>query len=675
MSQRARGKYDVLFDDGFELLGFNLANEGGRPAVVSFESSPARTDMTVQNADVARIVDNLDGGMGYSRRLEQVPNGYAYTLPGYCRSPGGIFMPPGKVTEISMPPTTGGAGSWVQAPLWGSVRFVNQIWVFSTTGFVLRLTADGTAMEVVGTLVGNIRGAAVFNNRLYVASTAGLIYYDPVTSWSAPSPTVVRRSLVGTNWRPLGVPTDVLVGLSSEYGGNAVRWCPITADPMVDANWSAPVRIGGDLQYGTHAIVGAPRHVFFTRPDGVYDMDELGTRAFNIAPWISSSVDYYNGLWGMSVGEGLYYGHSQGLAFIPTTGEAQYRPEWATPGWGLPYEGPIRGIPTTGCLYQGWGFLAQWVPGTAQTYISAGRRDPAGAGGGMAYGQASHVWHGAEAVMADHVDHMTPYTLEWGSGQPRLLMTTSFGTDPYTVKAFWQSLPKWGNPLQELIWGGGFDPGDTAALYLPADPWDRPSAIKTLLELEMVTERLSLGSDTLQGYAMSDPPSAWTDYGTAEEGAWSSLAPLETVEGRYLSVRVDAVGSPVLRSVALRAAVGVQLREARTYRLVLAWDNALKGARSRETADPERRLFALRGMLGRIIRLDDGEHGGPFRVRVLQVLAGERVRLGGPARASANGTEGAWAIVVPVTVSFLDKPFRWDGRPATDRFDIDRTWA
>jgi hypothetical protein len=78
MANRARGKFDLVLSDDSETLGFNLANEGGRPAVVSFESSPARTDMTVQNADVARIVDNLDGGMGFSRRLSEVPNGYAY---------------------------------------------------------------------------------------------------------------------------------------------------------------------------------------------------------------------------------------------------------------------------------------------------------------------------------------------------------------------------------------------------------------------------------------------------------------------------------------------------------------------------------------------------------------------------------------------------------------------
>lgn len=672
---RGRGAYDVTLDDGFQIMGFNLAaGDAGRPPVVPVEVGPASLAEVVRNADVPRVIDNLDAGMGYSRRVAQVPNGYAYTLPGYCRAPGGVFMPSGKLTEIALP-TTGWTPSW----LWGSKRFNSKVYVFSNGPWVLRIADDGASMTIFTTLGGSIAGAAVFNNKLFVSTSVGLYNLDGVTmAWTGPTAAIQRRALVVANWRPLGVPTDVLIGLSSEFNGNAVRWCPITADPMVDTNWSAPVRIGGDLQsfYSTHTIVAAPRHVYFTRPDGLYDMDELGARTFNIAPWIAESPDYFNGGWGMAVGDGVYYGHSQGLAFIPTTGDAQYQPEWATPGWGLPYEGPVRGYPITGCLYQGWGFLAQWSSGAAapETYISAGRRDPGGPGGGMAYGQASHVWHGAEAVVPNGVQHMQPYTLEWAIGQPRLLLTTTNHTVPYQIKAYWQSLPKWGTPLQEMIWGGGFVPDDHASLFLPADPWDHPSAVKTLLQLEMVTERLAVGSDLLKAYALADEGS-FAEQGTAEEGSYTSMAPIETTEGRFISVRVDAIGSPILRSLALRSAVGVELRESRVYRVILAYDNALKSARARETADPERRMMDLRGMLGRVVMLDDGEAYGPMRVRLLQVMAGERRRLGGAQRAGSNGAEGAWAIVVPILVSILDRPFRWDGPPATDRFDRDRTWA
>lgn len=666
MAQRGLGAYDVVFDcDGLK-MGFSLDHDPGKPGVIPIEVGAASLDEAVRNADVARVISNLDAGMGYSRRVEGVSNGYAYTLPGYCRAPGGVFMPAGKLIPITLP-TTGWEPSWLTL----TRQFQGKIYVFSNRSWVLRVADDGLSMSVFATLAGNIAGTAVFNNKLYVSTSAGLYALDAVTmAWSGPGP-VNRGQLAVANWRPLGIPTDVLIGLSGEYSGNAVRWCPITADPMVDGAWSAALRIGADTHWGVHTIVTAARVAYFTRPDGAYAIDELGARTYNIAPWIAESVSFVNGGWGMAVGEGLYYAHAEGLAFIPTSGAAQYRPEWATPGWGLPYEGPVRGHVVTGCTYSGWGFVAQWSPELPQTYISAGRRDPAGGSGDMAYGQASHVWHGAEAIVDGGVQQLQAYTIP-GSGQPGLLITTQAGP---TVSAYWQSLPKWGSPLQEMIWGsGGFVPADAASLFLPADPWDRPAAVKTLLQLEMVTERLEIGSDYLKAYASADG-GAWADQGTADEGSYTSLVPFEATEGRFISVRVDAVGSPILRSLELRSAVGVQLRESRLYRLVLAYDNALKAAGRRETADPERRMMELRGMLGRVVTIDDAEPGGPFRARVLQVMAGQRRRIGGAQRAGSNGAEGAWAIVVPVLVSLLDRPFQYDGPPRTDRFDRDRTWA
>src|SRR5262249_39141811 len=157
---------------------------------------------------------------------------------------------------------------------------------------------------------------------------------------------------------------------------------------------------------------------------------------------------------------------------------------------------------------------------------------------------------------------------------------------------------------------------------------------KTMLQFEFVTERLNVGSDVLKLYAQADgkdrggTTGAWDYEGQVEDSPYATLAPLELTEGRYLAHRIDAAGHPILRSVPLRAALGIELREARTYRVILAYDNALGSARSRETADPERRMMTLRYLLGRVCTLDDGGPGGPYRVRVLQVLSGERRRIG-----------------------------------------------
>lgn len=654
---RSRGKWDLVFETDDRVMGFQLAEPAAR-----FELEPARLDEQARNSDVPRIIDNLDAGMGFSRRVERVPNGYAYTMPGFCRSPGGIFHPPGKLTEITLP-----AAGWVPGYITQAIRFNNTIFLTTRGRSILALSGDGATATVAATFasqMGPSGSAAVFNNRLYVMTEGGLYYSDAGGGWSGPHPPL-RGVPAVVNWRPLGVPTDVMVATSTEFGGNAVRWVPIDRDPTVDANWSAPLRVGGDLQYGIHRLVAAPRRVFILRPDGIYDIDELGTRAFNIAPWIGSLPDANNGIFGMTVGNGVYYTHSQGLAFVPTTGEAQYRPEWATPGWGLPYEGPVRGAGYYGCLHDGWGLFGQWDPIADQSFVSAGRRDES------AYGQASHVWHGAEAVVPGRTTLLQSMTLAWAGGNPQLLICST-GTGG--VRAFWQSLPRFGSPLQDLLYGGGFVPADLASLFLPADPWDRPSSVKTLLQMDMVTERLDPTSDTLKGLARADEETAWADYGTAETGNYTGLAPLETTEGRFIQARVDAIGSPVLRSLELRSAIGVELREARRYTVILAWDNALKGARGRETADPERRLDDLRSLLGRVCTLDDGSADGTRRVRVLQVQAGERKPMGSAARAGAAGTVGAWAITAQVMVSVLDRPFRWDGRADVDRLDADRVW-
>lgn len=638
-------------------MGFSLAHTVPRsglpatPAVVTTELSPARLDEQARNADVPRVIDNLDAGMGYSRRIEAVPNGYAYTLPGYCRAPGGIFGPAGSVSEIALPVPP----AWEPAGITQSVSFRGDIHLLTQGRHQLMLPGGaGPAVVAVDGGAGfSGQGMAVFNNRLYVAgSGGGLLYRDGVTgAWNGPFP-VVRGRLATATWRPQGVPTEVLIGVAPD---STVRWCPITADPTVDANWSAPVTVGADRAYTINALVAAPRRVFILRPDGVYDIDELGTRAYNIAPWIANGRDHSNGFWGLHVGQGLYYAHSQGVAYIPTSGEAQYEPSWVQPGWGLPFEGPVIGHPIAGALYNGWRYVA--VYNGYESFICAGIPSD------QAYGLTTHIWHGAEAVLPGHVTHMEADTVSTAGGWPRMLLATLEGDEVTLIPRLWQqSLPKWGTPIQELLLGGGFAPAYLSSLFLPADPWERPSSVKTMLQFDLVTERLT-DANIVTLYAGADE-GGYVEQGTTEAGStYTSFAPLELTEGRYIKTRVDLVGSPILRSLELRAAVGIDLREARVYRVVLGSDTALQTPRGRETRDPEQRLLDLRTMVGRVVTLEDQY---PMRVRVLQVLAPERRQLATGARA------GAWMIVVPLLVSILDHPARFDG---ADRYGTDRTWG
>lgn len=663
MGQRGRGGFDLVLDSGDLLMGFvfdrSAVTRSTQAPAIRTEIGPARLGSGPQSADTPRTIDSLENGMGFSRRVDRAPAGYAHCLPGYTRAPGAILSPPGKLTAVALP------ASW-------DTNAIVDSWVANDTVFLV--TQGRQVLQLVGASPNGPAtvafdggsgwrgwGATIFNNRLYVSGAfGGLAYYDLATGvWTGPaSPVVPRAYPVSVTWRPLGVPTQVLVALDPSAAWGA-RWCPIYADPMVGANWSAAVPIGTDRAYIATGAVAAPRHVYFTKADGVYDIDELGARSYNIAPWIGENRDGNNGLWAMHTGAGLYYGHSQGLAYVPTQGEAQNDPLWAHPTWGLPYEGPIRGVATAGALHQGWRLVGLFdnLGGTATSYVCAGLPSQA------AYGNATHVWHGAEASLPGMVTHMKVHTPVWIGGWPMLLICTTDLQTPPTVHVYWQSLPKIGSPIQEMLLGGAFVPGPAASLFLPTDDWGQPAAIKTLLEIDMVTANLS-STATLQAWAKADEGD-WADQGTADLGAFTSFRPVSPTSGRSVSARIDCSGPSILRSLELRSALGIELREARTYDVVLGADDGLRTPRGAQWRDPERRLMDLRGMLGRVVTVDDGT-GPRMRCRVLQVLPGARRPIGAPVRA------GAWTMTAELTVTVLDRPFRYD---ADDVFDADRTWS
>lgn len=658
MANRGRGGYDLVLDSGDMQLPFKLAHEQGQPAVVPFDLGPGRVDEQVRNLDIPRVIDNLDGGMGFSRRVPSVPNGYDFALNGYTRAPGGIFCPAGKLTPIAMP----SAASWGAFTINDSIRWGNTIYLLGGGSALLAIDIGATTARIVTTFAGGQGWAAgaIFNGFLYIGTSVGLFRINPAGAvtgpFGVPAAGNYLTRLRTVTWRPQGIPTQMLVGASYDANFSALRWCPITNDPAVPASWSAPVPIGPDRVYNIRDLAAAPRHIYAVRDDGVYDMDELGATSFNIARWMEAEPTPT--AFGLHTGQGLYTNHARGLAYIPTSGEAQYVPVQAQPGWGLPYEGGVGGYPGAATFEDGW-VVAGFSDGT-QSYLCAGRPSDA------AYGHATHVWHGAEGVVPDSISHVKTYpATAAAAGAPARLIATTDGALPgaATVRMYWQSLPGSGSPIREIIEGGPFQPADSASLFLPADAYDRPSAVATLLQIDMVTEKVT-PTDTLRVLVAGDD-GTYQDQGTAQDnGSYTSLMPWSTTSGRHIKARIDAVGHPILRALELRAALGYELREARIYRVVLAEDDGLRTAGRRENRDPEQRMLQLYGMLGRVIDLDDVQ--GRVRARVSQVFAGERRQLGSASR------EGAWAIVVPILVTILERPFRYD---RADHYDTDRVWT
>lgn len=656
MANRSRGQFDVTIDTGDEVLGFVLARDTGKPAVVPVQMGEGRADEMIRNSDVPRVIDNLDAGMGFSRRVEAVPNGYSHCLPGHTRSPGGIFSPAGKLTPISMAGVAWAGG--VNSPIIDSIDFAGNLYLITSGREVLEM-AGGTDNPTVaayglGSGLFGGQGATVFQDRLWVGGGGSMLYRRLDNFW-AQVPSLNRGSLATVTWRPQGIPTQFMVAVAPD---STIRYVSELNDPTVDADWSPPIKIGS-ADLGINRIVAAPRHAYFLKPDGVYDMDEFGIQAYPIASWVKESIDLGNGLWGFHAGTGLYYAHQQGLAFIPTAGELQHRPIWAQPGYGLPWEGPVRGAPWAGSFEGGLVVVALFDG--ANSYLCVGGPSE------QAYGEATHIWHGAEAyIPGERISHVKTHTAVGASGDVRwprrLIATTVEGGASVQTKLYWQSLPRAATPIQELLLGGQFEPADASSLFLPADPWGRPSSVKTMLQFDLLAERLTTDADYLRLYAKADDGD-YVEQGVAAEGPSTSLTPIELTEGRYITTRIDAVGAPILRSAELRAAIGVELREARIYTLVLGYDNALRTARGRENRDPEHRLAQLRAVLGRVVTLDDGT---AMRVRVLQVMPARRQQLGSPRRG------GAWMTVAEVMVSILDRPFNWDSGAV---FGGPHTWS
>jgi hypothetical protein len=641
MPNRSRGKYDVTFEVGDTYLPFTLAEPS-----VSVELGPGRADEQIRNADVPRIYDGFPLGMGFSRRIPGVEGGYDYCLPGYTRAPGAILMPPGKITEISL---AGITWSSSQGVILDSALFDDDLYLLTNQREVLVMDSGETApvVSLLGPVSTIAQGMTIFNNRLWVSFGTGGLYYKPAGggAWVGPA-AVTRYKLATVTWRPQGIPTQFILGISS---GPGVRYCPITEDPTVDADWQSAIPIP-TTEGIVHKIVTSPQHAYFLTPDGVWDMDEYGARVFNVAKWLGEEIDANNAYWGLHIGTGMYITHHQGLFFVPTQGEMQYRPINCSPGFGLPHEGPIGHYPHNGAMHNGWLYIA--LTDGADGYVVAGKPSEA------AHGEASHVWHGAEAHFTDaYVTHMKPYTTAPLSSWPRMLMATARTPLSDEVKLYWMSLTKKGTPIREMLTGGNFEPAEAATMFLPADPWDRPSALKSLLQIDLNTELLS-ESDYFSVYATADEDD-YLEQGLAVEGAYTSIAPAGTsddaaiptlIEGRYIKTKIEAIGSPILRSVELRAALGIELREARVYRVVLARDAGLRTVRGRDTRDPEALYAELRSILGQVVMVDDGIR---FRARVLQVMSPSRTQLG-TARAP-----GGWAIVCPVMISILDQPFIW----------------
>src|SRR5205085_746880 len=156
-------------------------------------------------------------------------NGYSFCLPGYTRSPGGIFSPAGKVTEITLPPTSG-AGSWVPAWIITSVRWRDLIYLITNNNYVLHMTAP---------------------------TTATLATVLPVASGV-----------------PRGVRSGVPVGTGSGAAGQCdqVAGGQSAAGPKATGNGPEQNHGGPARHDSINALVADPRHVYMLRPDGVYDM-------------------------------------------------------------------------------------------------------------------------------------------------------------------------------------------------------------------------------------------------------------------------------------------------------------------------------------------------------------------------------------------------------------------
>lgn len=594
-------QYDLVFThDALPSVGVMLYRGQDKPGASKAAEIPSSwnvgdaTQQIIQR-DVPKLQSDFSGGAGYSKPVPGVPTGYSYGAgpvgggPGiWCRNPR-VVMNAGAVTSVSLPGGLTQACSQI-------IRFNGDLYCLFGR-YVVKIASASGAATLEKDLGANYiaSGATEFNGNLYVGGTLGgtsSFIWKLTTGgvWSQ-SVDAAKSLLVTVYWVVAGVGLFEMVGQSAT---GTFAYC--SGNPMLEADWSPDIAVGSSGSAIT-AVIAGPRHVYFIKPDGVYDVDSRGYSP-KLTPYWDRLYNSASGFTAMHHNGYVYAAHADFLdrVNIMNTSEGNEEPEQCTPGADTPNLTPVMGRVSAMCPGVG-GWINAWVynAATGYSYLAAGKERASlyatTSFTGSAQGPGPLLWHYSEwdrqgVVTACLVD--TP-----ADGVVRLWAASAIAG---VVTLEWQSQPPNGNPYSDWQNVGDHTFGSSGYLYLTEHDWDDDAAKKITRRHDIRSENLAPGRSIVM--EASADGAAWSTQGTAQSSPRASFQPSTSTEcyilGRRLTLASTTTQPAILYSVKTRASVIPDLF--RTLDLTIAFGHGVPLRKGTDLRDPTETLGLIEAM-------------------------------------------------------------------------------
>jgi hypothetical protein len=517
---------------------------------------------------------DTSGGAGWNERLAE--NVYSWGEPSHNRVPSTI-MPPGLLEPIPLPATT------------GSVRAGGELgrdlYVFAGDRAFRLPNGDG-APEFVADLSDSdpfeAFSAVSWGSppSLYVGGLGGNIWKcnGSTRAWTRSS-TVRRKYLSTVYWVRGNIGKTRLVG-TNWSGAVIYNWSTSSIsytdnqDPMSEAVWSEEIQVGNP-DYSITGLGASNQVLYVLKTNGLHTLDDR-LYSPNITAYRQNQHETRNPSKPILVFNGHAYFGSQfrGLERVPIAGGSslarQDRPQQCNFGFGLPNTSPIGGEATALCNDNGW--LAQTYQNRATghsylvygiDYADIGLSSP-GIGGPLLH-------HGAEAVLPNCRIDWLYWHAPAGTNDTFLPQLLLGGVSSQTGNAvlYRLSLPELGNPMQDLLLGGGMRFAEEWVCTFPRDTWGTEGGIKDLTRVTVRGERL--GEAALAAYGAMDGAAFGDPFGTSR--TTYDTFPIDAASAaRDWAFRVRGTGSPtnpaIFKALEAQAHVWVEPATVTTYSIV-----------------------------------------------------------------------------------------------------------
>lgn len=581
----AKSAWDLLIETPDIRIGFmfdRVQNRLGEkpPRQPRAQTIALRSGEATLAQEQRALYRDTSGGAGYGERLAE--NVYLWGSPSYNRSPGTI-MPPGRVEEIDIGTIIGSVR--------GAFELGNDLYVVFGQGggagyrgaAVMLPNGNGAPTVAIDFTASTFEpfSALTWEGNGYVGGAGtGIWKCDGTTRAWTQSVDVRRKYLETVDWTRGNSFKTRLVG-SSVPGAIAYTWPRASilytdnANPMTEAVWSEEIKVGNS-EFTITNLVASAQHLYIGKTDGFYDLDDR-LRTPNVTSYRKGQHERNDPIEArkqpiLIQGGYAYFGSDVfGLDRVPVASATlarQDRPQQCHFGFGLPNTSPIGGEVRALANDLGWIAQAYYSP-IAQTsylvfgidYRDLGLAQPA-IGGPL-------LNHGAEAVFPDVKIEFIQRIAPKGADYAPELLLGGYRISAQAGVLYRMSLPRFGNPLQDLLLGGGMQFADEWVCTFPRDNLGRDGWIKDLTRVTVRGERL--GDATLRAYVALDGDAFGDELGKSTVDY--DYFPLDTeTEARDWQFRVKGTGTtsaPALfKSLEAQGAVKVEANRVITYQVV-----------------------------------------------------------------------------------------------------------